>query len=74
MQQKQTDPVSPNLKFIVRFVHIHFPFSPGIVKKIQLILSPKKVCKKNQNPAIRSIAPIRMPNIEVDADNIPNIR
>jgi hypothetical protein len=27
--------------------------------------------KKNYNPAIRSIAPIRIPNMDVDADNIP---
>jgi len=29
--------------------------------------------KKNYNPAIRSIAPIRIPNMDVDADNIPKI-
>jgi hypothetical protein len=28
---------------------------------------------KNYNPAIRSIAPSRIPNMDVDADNIPKI-
>jgi hypothetical protein len=29
--------------------------------------------EKNYNPAIRSIAPSRIPNMDVDADNIPKI-
>jgi len=32
----------------------------------------KKVREKNYNPAIRSIAPISIPNMDVEADNIPN--
>jgi hypothetical protein len=31
----------------------------------------KEAAKKNYNPAIRSIAPSRIPNMDVDADNIP---
>ena len=33
----------------------------------------KEAAKKNYNPAIRSIAPTRIPNMDVDADNIPKI-
>jgi len=31
----------------------------------------KDAVKKNYNPAIRSIVPSRIPNMDVDADNIP---
>jgi hypothetical protein len=31
----------------------------------------EKGLPKNYNPAIRSIAPSRIPNMDVDADNIP---
>jgi hypothetical protein len=34
-------------------------------------LIEKKRLPKNYNPAIRSIAPSRIPNMDVDADNIP---
>ena len=32
----------------------------------------RKVAVKNYNPAIRSIVPSNIPNMDVDADNIPN--
>jgi hypothetical protein len=31
----------------------------------------KKGMLKNYNPAILSVAPIRIPNMDVEADNIP---
>ena len=41
---------------------------PEIEKKLWI---RKRGCQKNYNPAIRSIAPSRIPNMDVDADNIP---
>ncbi len=35
-------------------------------------LNVKKICY--QNPAIRIIVPMRMPHMDVDADNIPKIK
>lgn len=40
------------------------------IKYLKPIILKKPV--KNYNPAIRSIAPRRMPNMDVEADNIPN--
>jgi hypothetical protein len=40
-------------------------------KKQKSSLKQKKRLPKNYNPAIRSIAPSRIPNMDVDADNIP---
>jgi len=40
-------------------------------KKWRTFTRKKEAVKKNYNPAIRSIAPIRIPNMDVDADNIP---
>ena len=42
-------------------------------KKTDNFYEKKRVCQKNYNPAIRSIAPIKIPNMDVDADNIPKM-
>jgi hypothetical protein len=45
---------------------------PPISGKKQTTFTRKnESAKKNYNPAIRSIAPIKIPNMDVDADNIP---
>jgi hypothetical protein len=46
---------------------------PIFGKKQTTFTRKKRVAKKNYNPAIRSIAPIKIPNMDVDADNIPKI-
>jgi len=38
---------------------------------VELYIKEKEAAKKNYNPAIRSIAPSRIPNMDVDADSIP---
>jgi hypothetical protein len=42
----------------------------GSIKILKTEISGKK-SEKNYNPAIRSIAPRRIPNMDVEADNIP---
>ena len=38
---------------------------------VDVNFSQLKKEQKNYNPAIRSIAPTRIPNMDVDAENIP---
>jgi hypothetical protein len=50
---------------------IYGTFSFPIQNKNCGAIYKKKGLPKNYNPAIRSIAPIRIPNMDVDADSIP---